>query len=314
MGGTKTLAGVLNSKAGVIKRIKRPAEPGGNQKSYINIITEIVNDILYKSELKSKNIKALCLGIPGSLNPYSGIVSLAPNLGLKNFNVKEKLNKKFPFPVLIENDVNIGALGIHRFGKAKNSKNMLAVFIGTGIGGGLIINGSIYRGSNYSAGEIGHTIIEKDGPVCGCGKRGCFEALASRTAIAKNIVADIKRNKKSRVSKYISPSKPIKSRMLAAAVKANDKVVVKHLSNACEIIGLVLANATNIMNFDTVVLGGGLIEALDHFLLPKIKESLQYYAHKDTFSALKLIANDLGDDAALYGGIPLAEEFLKLKI
>jgi glucokinase len=313
-GGTKTLAGVINSKEGIIARIKRPAEVGGNAKGYLDSIAEIVNDLLEKSKIKKKNIKALCIGIPGALNPHTGVVSLAPNLGLKNFNIKEKLQKKFSLPVLIENDVNLGALGAHSFGAAKKSKNMLAVFIGTGIGGGIIIDGKIYRGSSYSAGEIGHTIIDKKGPVCGCGNRGCFETFASRTAIVKNILADLKTKKKKTIKKIISPNKPIKSRMLAAAVKSNDRLVIKNISNACDIIGLVLANSANLMNFDMIVLGGGLIEALDYFMLPKIKESFVKYALKDTSKNLKIIANDLGDDVALYGGIALAEEFLKVKI
>jgi glucokinase len=208
----------------------------------------------------------------------------------------------------------LGALGAHKFGEAKKSRNMLAVFIGTGIGGGIIIDGKIYRGSNYSAGEIGHVIVDKNGPVCGCGNKGCFETFASRSAIAKNIVAELKTKKKSILKKIISPNKPIKSRMLAAAVKSNDRLVIKHISNACDTIGLVLANSANLMNFDMIVLGGGLIEALDYFMLPKIKESFKKYAFKDASKNLKIIANNLGDDVALYGGIALAEEFLKIKI
>ena len=208
----------------------------------------------------------------------------------------------------------MGALGAHKFGEAKKSRNMLAVFIGTGVGGGIIIDGKIYRGSNYSAGEIGHVIVDKNGPVCGCGNKGCFETFASRSAIAKNIVAELKTKKKSILKKIISPNKPIKSRMLAAAVKSNDRLVIKHISNACDTIGLVLANSANLMNFDMIVLGGGLIEALDYFMLPKIKESFKKYAFKDASKNLKIIANNLGDDVALYGGIALAEEFLKIKI
>lgn len=239
---------------------------------------------------------------------------MAPNLGLINFNIREKLHKKISIPVLIENDVNLGALGALKFGDAKKSKNMMAVFIGTGIGGGIIIDGKIYRGTSYSAGEIGHIILDKKGPVCGCGNRGCFETFASRTAIVRNILADMKAKKKSLLKKIISPNNPIKSRMLAAAVKSNDRLVIKHISNACDTIGLVLANSANLMNFDMIVLGGGLIEALDYFMLPKIKESLKKYALKDVSKNLKIIANNLGDDVALYGGIALAEEFLNLKI
>ncbi len=314
MGGTKTLGAVINSKEGIIARVKRPTKSGSSQKSYIKDLAGIVDELIDKAELKPSNIKAVCLGIPGSVDPYKGVVWLAPNLGLKNFAVKTKLQEKIKLPVLIENDVNLGALGVKNFGVGKNARNMLVMFIGTGIGGAIIIDGKIYRGSNFVAGEIGHVSVEKDGPVCGCGKKGCFEAVASRTAIARNIQKDMKAKKKTVLNKLTTANKQIKSRMLAEAVSANDKLVIKHLSAACQVIGRVLASVTNLMNFDLIVLGGGLIEALKHFMVGQITESFDKYVLKDSAKGIKILASKLGDDAALYGGIALAEEFLGIKI
>lgn len=314
MGGTKTLGAVINSKEGIIARVKRPTKSGSSQKSYIKDLAGIVDELIDKAELKPSNIKAVCLGIPGSVDPYKGVVWLAPNLGLKNFAVKNKLQEKIKLPVLIENDVNLGALGVKNFGVGKNARNMLVMFIGTGIGGAIIIDGKIYRGSNFVAGEIGHVSVEKDGPVCGCGKKGCFEAVASRTAIARNIQKDMKAKKKTVLNKLTTANKQIKSRMLAEAVSANDKLVIKHLSAACQVIGRVLASVTNLMNFDLIVLGGGLIEALKHFMVGQITESFDKYVLKDSAKGIKILASKLGDDAALYGGIALAEEFLGIKI
>lgn len=314
MGGTKILAGLINSEEGIIARVKNPTIAGGSQKEYIISLVKIINSLIKEAGIKSKNIKAVCLGIPGSLNPYSGVVGLAPNLGLKKFHVSEKLQEKIPFPVLIENDVNMGALGLKKFGIAKKAKNMLAVFIGTGIGGAIILDGKIYRGTSYAAGEIGHMIINREGPICGCGKKGCFEAVASRASIVRDILEDIKSNKKSIIKKLSFPNKPVKSRILSQAVKANDKLTIKHISKACEVIGQVLANVANLMNFDTIVLGGGLIEALDKFMLPIIKKSFNENVLKDIAKHVEIVSNDLGDDAALYGGIALAEEFLSIKV
>jgi len=314
MGGTKILAGVINSKDGIISRIKKPTIPEGGSKEYINTLSDIVESLVKKSKLKPKNIKAVCLGIPGSLNPYTGVVGLAPNLGLKNFNAKQRLKKRILFPILIENDVNLGALGIQKFGSAKKAKNILAVFIGTGIGGAIIINSKIYRGSNYAAGEIGHIKVADKGPRCGCGKIGCFETFASRASIVRAIEADISANKRSIIMKLGEPGKPIKSRILASAVKLKDKLTMSHISSACEIIGEVLANITNVMNFDMIVLGGGLVEALDYFMVPKIQSSFDRIILKDVSKAVHIVVNNLGDDAALYGGIALAEEFLGIKV
>jgi glucokinase len=314
MGGTKILGCALNSEEGIVYRIKRPTEVGENPALYIKHLTEVIMQTAEGVNIEKNNVKAVCLGVPGSVNPYSGRIGLAPNLGLKNFFIKEKLEKRIPFPVLIENDVNLGALGIKRFGVGKEAKNLIAVFVGTGIGGGLIIDDKIYRGSSFAAGEIGHMIIEEGGPLCGCGNKGCFEAVASRTAIAKNIVNDLKNDKKSFLKKISKSGEKIKSKSLAEAIKRNDKIVVKHISNASHTIGLVLANVANLLNFDMVVLGGGLIEALDYYMIPAIRNSFKKYALKDIAKGVKILPSKLGDDAAIFGGIPLAEEFLGVKV
>ena len=179
MGGTKILGCVVNSKEGIIARTKQQTDPTVSRKKYIHQLAEVVNELIEEVHINKKKIKAVCLGVPGLVNPHTGVIGLAPNLGLKNFNIKKSLEAEISFPVLIENDVNLGALGIKTFGVGKKAKNMLAVFVGTGIGGGLIIDGKLYRGSNYVAGEIGHMLVEKNGPKCGCGRKGCFEAIAS---------------------------------------------------------------------------------------------------------------------------------------
>jgi glucokinase len=313
MGGTKILAAAINSSEGVISRVKKPTDKDLSQNSYAKVLAQIVDETIKESGLKEGQIKAVCLGIPGSVNPYTGKISVAPNLGIKNLNIVDQLKKHISYPVLIENDVNLGALGIRHFGIGKNSRDMLVVFIGTGIGGALIFDGKLFRGANYTAGEIGHIRIVDGGPLCGCGKHGCFEAVASRSAIVKAIQKDLKTNK-SVLKKLVEPGKPIKSKALAAAVEKGDKIVIKHLSAACETIGYVLSDITNLLNLDLIVLGGGLIEALDYYMIPHIKESFNKNVLKASAKGLKILPTKLGDDAALYGGIALAEEFLGITV
>lgn len=315
MGGTKILASVINSEKGIIARLKKPTNIEAGTKSYVKDIAELINKLVKNKNLKPENIVAVCLGVPGSVNPYTGVIGLAPNLGLKNFNMKAKLEEAIPYPVLIENDVNLGALGIKYFGVGKKSKNLLAVFLGTGIGGGIVIDGKLYRGNNFAAGEIGHMLVKKNGPKCGCGKKGCFEAVASRTAIVNHIISDVKKGKKKSVlSNLIKTNQRIKSGALREAVIEGDKVVVKRITEACEIIGDVLSSITNLLNFDMIVLGGGLVEALEDFMLPIIKKEFQNHVLVDSAKDLKIVASTLGDDAAIFGGIALAEEFLGVKV
>jgi glucokinase len=314
MGGTKVLSCAINSKDGIKARVKEPTDPESTPKEYIHNLALIVKKTISKSKLKDEQIAAVCLGIPGLVNPVTGIVGLAPNIGLKDINIKKMLEAELSFPILIENDVNVGALGIKNFGVGKKAKNLLAVFVGTGIGGGIIIDGKLYRGSDFAAGEIGHILVDKNGPVCGCGRKGCFEALASRTAIVNNIIADIKSGKKSVLQDKVNSGQRIKSKTLAAAVKDGDKVVIKRIEEGCIIIGEVLASLTNFMNFDMIVLGGGMIDALDNFMLPIIKKSFDSRVLEVSAKNLKILVTHLGDDAALFGGISLAKEFLGIEV
>ncbi|MGB5288032.1 MAG: ROK family protein [Ignavibacteriaceae bacterium] len=314
MGGTKVLGCVLNSKEGIIARVKKPTDPNSSRKKYVHQLAEVVYDLIEKAHINEKKIKAVCLGVPGTVNTLTGVIGIAPNLGLKNFNIKKMLEAKIPHPVLIENDVNLGALGIKNFGVGKKAKNLLAVFVGTGIGGGLIFDGRLYRGSNFGAGEIGHMLVERNGPKCGCGKKGCFEAVASRTAIVNKIIKDIKSGKQSKLSKFVKSKERIRSKSLSSAVKSGDKIVCKRIKEGCDIIGGVLASISNLLNLDMIVLGGGMIEALDFYMLPLIKKTFSEHVMNDSAKNLKIVASKLGDDAAIFGGISLAEEFLGVRV
>lgn len=315
MGGTKILTSVLNSKKGIIARQKKPTNITSGTKIYVKDIAELINKVVSISKLKKENIVAVCLGVPGSVNPQTGIIGFAPNLGIKNYKMKAELEKLIPYPVLLENDVNLGALGVKNYGAGKKSINMLAVFVGTGIGGGVIINGKIHRGFNFVAGEIGHMLVQKNGPKCGCGKKGCFEALASRTAIVKNIIYDVKKlKKKSVLADLIKSNQRIKSGALKNAIDKKDKVVTQRITEACEVIGDVLGSVCNLMNFDMIVLGGGVIEALGYFVMPIIKEEFHNHVFDAAEKGVKIVASKLGDDAAIYGGLALVEEFLGIKV
>ena len=310
MGGTKQLACVINSSDGIVARLKQSTDPQSSERDYIKSIAKIIKNVIKSSDVDKKNIKAVCLGMAGSVNPYKGSIYLAPNLGLKNFNIKKLLENEIDYTVLLENDVNLAALGIKYFELDESSKNILAMFIGTGIGGGLVLNGKLYRGTNCVAGEIGHMLVKKDGAVCGCGKRGCFETIASRTAITNKIINDVKNGKESSLAKMIEAGERIKSNSLAKAVKDDDELVTGHIMDACDVIGGVLASVTNLLNLDKIVLGGGLVEALGYFMVPQIEEALNMHVLDESLMGLEIMETKLGDDAAIYGGIKLVEEFL----
>lgn len=310
LGGTKILTAVLNEKKEIVKRVKVSTVIENGPDHIVNSIAKAVKKTIKKAKIEEKEVSAVCLGVPGTVNPKTGIIAVAPNLGIKEFNIKEALGKYFKIPVLIENDVNLAALGIKTFEFNDDTNNMLVVFVGTGIGSALLFKGELYRGSSFYAGEIGHIMISGRN-IAGGMKGSSFENVASRTAIVKSIRDEISKGRKSIITDIVPEGEKIKSKALAAAMEEGDALVKKHINKASQVIGGVLAGITTLLNIDTIVLGGGVVEAMENHVLPVIKESFDQAVLEEPGKAVKIVPTKLGDDAPLYGGIPLAKEFLK---
>ncbi len=305
------MSALINNNNEIIYRDKQPTKIGKGPKHIVKNISQSIQKILKENNLDQSQIEAISLGVPGTVNPHSGLISVAPNLGIVNFNIKESLAEEFQIPVLIENDVNIAGLGIKIFELNNEVKNMLVVFVGTGIGGSLFIDGQLYRGSSYFAGEIGHMKVDENGKFSG-DKSLTFENIASRTGIVNSIISDIKHGKKSQLSEFVSKNRKIKSKAIASAIESKDKVVIKNIDKGCRVIGTVLGSLTTLLNVDTIVLGGGLLEASGDYMLPKIKDAFNNSVLKAPGEIVHIVVTKLGDDAPLYGGIALAEEFLSV--
>ncbi|NMB82087.1 MAG: ROK family protein, partial [Ignavibacteria bacterium] len=207
LGGTKILSALINSANKIVAKEKISTDIMNGKEGLIKAIVESVKKIMSDNEVSEREIKAICLGVPGTVNPYTGLISSAPNLGIKNFNIKEALLKYFSIPLLIENDVNLAGLGIKNFEFNKDTNNMLVVFVGTGIGGALFFEGKIYRGSSFFAGEIGHMKVNSKGNLLSKDKNSTFETIASRTAIVRDIKKELNKGKKSVLKEYKSPKK-----------------------------------------------------------------------------------------------------------
>ena len=308
LGGTKILSALLSESNEIIDRVKIPTDITLGAEFLVKSIAKSVKKILKKNDKKEDQIRAICLGVPGTVDPQSGIIENAPNLGIKEFNIQAELSNYFKIPVLIENDVNLAALGIKRFEFKDKVKNMLVVFIGTGIGSALIFNGKMYRGSSFYAGEIGHMKVSANGNFSAYANDSTFEELASRTAVVNAIKTDITNGASSSLIEL--GEQKIKSKSLAKAVADGDELASNHINHSCTIIGTVLGSVTTLLNVDTIVLGGGVLEAMNEYMLPKIIEAFNHAVLPETGNFVKIVATKLGDDAPLYGGISLAEEFI----
>ena len=202
MGGTKILSAVIDAEGNILGTAKVPTKADAGTSVVIDRIADSIQQAIGKSGVNEASIAAVGIGAPGPLDPETGVVIFAPNLGWRDVPLKTELEARVGIPTFVDNDVNVGTLGEHAFGAGKGVQNIVGIFVGTGIGGGIILQGELFHGASKTAGEIGHIIVKADGPKCGCGTRGCLEALASRTAMTKQLQKAIKKKgKKSVISK-----------------------------------------------------------------------------------------------------------------
>ncbi len=306
-GGTKILAAVFDSSLKCLGRTKASTKSERGTESVIERISRCVQDVVDECDLNLKQIRAVGIGAPGAVNPESGEVIFAPNLEWEDVPLKKELEKKLDVPVFLENDGNICTLGVYETELKGKPRNVVGIFLGTGIGGGIIIDGKLYSGFNRTAGEIGHMVIEAGGPKCGCGNRGCFEALASRTAIFRKIQAAVKDGQKTVLTEILGEDlKDLRSGDLRKAIRKGDKFTEKIIEEAAEYTGIAVANLINVLNPEVVVLGGGVIDALEDEMMAIIVETAMDNAMNGTTKGIEIIASKVGDDAGIIGAAVLA--------
>src|SRR5215472_7107906 len=313
LGGTKILAGVFSHSIELIGTAKVSTKSQRGVEKVVERIARCVQDAVDEADLSMKQVTGVGIGAPGSVDFDTGTVVFAPNMeGWKEVPLKKDLEKLLGVPVFVENDCNIAALGVHVAELKSKPRDMVGIFVGTGIGGGLIINGELYNGFTHAAGEIGHMILDMNGPKCGCGNKGCFEAMASRTAIFQQIKSGIKEGQKTLLTEMLGDDlSDLRSGDLRKAIRRGDKFVERIVEGAAEYIGLATANLVNVLNPEVVVLGGGVIEALEDEMMSIIVETAQDYAMAGTMKGVEIVASKLGDEAGITGGAVLARKQAK---
>jgi glucokinase len=313
LGGTKILAGIFNNSLQLAATAKLSTKSQRGVEAVAERIARCVQDAVDEADLSLKQVSGIGIGAPGAVDFDSGTVIFAPNMeGWNDVPLKKILEKALGVPVFVENDCNIGALGVYATELKSKPRHMLGIFVGTGIGGGLILNGELYSGFGHTAGEIGHMVLEINGPKCGCGNKGCFEALASRTAIFERIKAGIKDGQKTQLTDMLGDNlEDLRSGDLRKAIRRGDKFVDKVVEEAAEYIGIATASLVNVLNPEVVVLGGGVIEALEDEMMSVIIETANDYAMPGSMKGVEIVASKLGDHAGISGGAALARKQAK---
>ena len=307
LGGTKMMATVYDGAFRPLVSAKAKTPVSAGAKVVLERIRETIADALKEAKVPAGRLSGIGVGCPGVLDLDQGIILEAPNLGWKRVPLRTLLARWFRCRVVLVNDVDAGTYGEWRFGAGQGARTLVGVFPGTGIGGGCVYEGKLLRGKTGSAMEIGHLPIREHGRLCGCGKRGCLEALAGRLAISAEVAQAAFRGE----APYVAANggtdlKKLKSGLLAKAIKAGDAAVERIVRDAMRLMGRAIGGVVNLLAPDVVVLGGGLVEAIPRLALDEVRLGLKETAMDSLAKQVKVLEAELGDDATTMGAAALA--------
>ena len=305
IGGTKILGVIFNNKKEIIYRLKkRTKEAGESAQNVEQVIIKVVEEMIEKSGIKLSQINAIAAGAPGVIDQAKGIVLFSPNLPWRNYDIRKPIEKKFGTKFYIGNDVNVGVLGEYKYGAGKGYKNIVGLFVGTGMGGGLILDGKLYTGHQFKGAEYGHMILDPEGPLCGCGQRGCLEAFSSKKGMTAYINEQIARGRETLMKDALSAG-TFRSKALKRALAAGDEVAIEAVDRACHYLSIATGNLVNTFSPEVVIYGGGVIEACGDIFLPKILREVDRYCMPSIRETVEFKNAALGDDPILYGALSM---------
>lgn len=294
LGGTKILIALVDRNTGeVLEHVKKKTKKDKGPKNIIRKMLEGIEELIENSGKTFDEISSIGVGAAGQIDRKNGVIIAAANLDCYDLNLKKILTEKFDIPVYVGNDVEIATIGEQKFGAGKDCNDFVCVFVGTGVGSAIVKDGKIIIGATGTAGEIGHIIVDLNGRQCSCGAHGCLEAYASRSAIERRIEGALKKGRKSCILDYLETGKSITSSMIQKSIEREDELVLQCVTEASEYLSGGIASIINFINPELIILGGGLIEAVDYFYQKTIKKakakSLPVPAEKIQFKKLCLV-------------------------
>jgi len=309
VGGTKSLAVLAEPSGNIVARKREKTPRKGSAEDVLEAILGLMENLLAQERLSAKNLKAVGLAVPGVVDTAEGRVVVTPNMNLSGLVVVPRVQERLGVPVALGNDVNLGTLGEFWLGAARRAQSVVGIFVGTGIGGGIIIGGGLLEGYRMAAGEIGHIVMQVGGPLCGCGNRGCLEALASRTAIERDIREAVAAGEKTVLTDLAKGDlSVIRSGMLRKALAKEDRLTTKVMRSAAELLGYACLTVRHVLDPEVIVLGGGVIEACGDFVVPIVAEVVACDKLPGARHGGQVVPSALGDDAVALGAVALAEQ------
>lgn len=307
-GGTKIMNTLLDRDFKIRKVVKsRPVTDKG-PKHFLDSVKNGIEELLSESKVRMKEVGAVGVGCAGMIKVPKGVVKLSPNIPcLNDFPLQSRLESWSGVPTHVDNDVNTGLYGEHQFGAARGYKHVVGIFLGTGVGGGLILNNQLYYGATGAAGEIGHMFLTLDALWKPKPFWGTVENLTSRMSIAGDAALLAARQKAPQLAKAVgSEIRRMKSGVLSDAVKDGDRALEDLIIFKSRILGVAMANIVNLLSPEMIVLGGGVVEAMGHLIVPAARESMHRYAMPPLVSKVAVSPARLKDFAGAKGAAKLA--------
>ena len=304
IGGTSIKGAAVDSNGRVYDKFSMPFVKGEPGEVTIRKLADLVKEYIAAQHLEGK-IAGIGIGSPGTLDVEHGIVNYANNLGWDELPVAKLMQETLPYDVRLTNDANAAALGEAKFGAGKSYETVIMLTLGTGVGGGIIINGKLFEGNQGKGGELGHTVIQVDGESCTCGRKGCLEAYGSATALIRETKKAMLSNKRSLMWKISPEIELVGGRVVFEAVAQGDKSAIKVLNNYIKYLGEGILNYCNIFRPNVIVLSGGIANAGDALFVP-LNEYIKdrNYGYKAT-PEVKVVPAELGYDSGKIGAAAL---------
>ena len=308
LGGTNIKAGVVNENYEIIAKattktlLPRPAEEICADMAKVSL------EAVEQAGLTLDDIESVGIGTPGTANSETGIIEYSNNLGFLNLPVVEIMQKHINKPVYVENDANAAAYGEYVAGAAKGANDAVCITLGTGVGGGIIINGKIYSGFNFAGAEIGHTVIDPNGPECTCGRKGCFEVFSSATGLVRMTREAMLEDKASVMWQMNEEDGKVSARTAFNAMRAGDRAGKAVVDKYIKYLACGITNTINIFQPDILCIGGGVCNEGDPLLLP-LKELVAKEVYtKNSAKNTEIVIAKLGNDAGIIGAAFLGQD------
>ncbi len=314
VGGTKVQACLVEECGTVLER-KRAATPrDGGPEAVLATLDQVIAALLQSVDSRKngrRRLAAMGVAVPGVVEPDSGRVIVTPNMNLTGVMLGDHLEQQFGLPVAIGNDCNLGALGEKWLGSARKARSVVAILVGTGIGGGFVRKGKLWRGAREAACEIGHMVMQIGGPNCGCGNQGCLEALASRSAIERQIREAVAAGRETVLTNLCQGDlSVIRSSLLRTALESGDALTVEVLRKAAEVLGYACLTVRHLIDPEVIVLGGGVMEACGDFIFPIVEQIVSSDRLPGAREGGRVLLSALGDDAVVLGAVAIARRIV----